>query len=103
MLVTLLGAEQIVGTLAAKVLSTQGLQPLIGVINQQNTLQALDIFLVQSNTNTLVAHFAPLVCFLLLQIQFPITSTNSRNTDKSDSTDKDSESSNDIDVQYVSE
>ena len=67
MFVTLLGAEQIVGTLASKVLSLQGIQPIIGTIGAQNSLQALDIFLVQANTNTLFALFSPIVCYLLLQ------------------------------------
>jgi Protein of unknown function (DUF3611) len=73
MLITLMGAEQIVGTLASKVLSLQGIQPILGTLNQQNTLQALDIFLVQANTNTLLALFAPVVCYLiLLQYLFPV-------------------------------
>ena len=67
MFITLLGAEQIVGTLASKVLSIQGIQPLIGAIGSQNSLQALDIFLVQANTNILLALFSPIVCYLGLQ------------------------------------
>ena len=68
MFVTLLGAEQIVGTLASKVLSLQGIQPLIGTVGTQNSLQALDIFLVQANTNTLLALFSPVVCYWGLQV-----------------------------------
>lgn len=72
MFITLLAAEQIVGTLASKVLSLQGIQPIIGTLGQQSTLQALDIFLVQANTNTLVALFSPIICYLsLLQAAFP--------------------------------
>lgn len=72
MFVTLLGAEQIVGTLAAKVLSAQSLfvsSP--GVLSQPSSLQALDIFLVQANTNCLVSHFSPLAFYLWLQTRFP--------------------------------
>ena len=68
MFVTLLGAEQIVGTLASKVLQLQGVQPIIGTVMTANSsLQALDIFLVQANTNILLALFAPLACYLLLE------------------------------------
>ena len=72
MFITLLGAEQIVGTLAAKVLSAQSLfvsSP--GVLSQPSSLQALDIFLVQANTNCLVSHFSPLAFYLWLQTRFP--------------------------------
>lgn len=73
MFVTLLGAEQIVGTLAAKVLSAQSLfvsSP--GVLSQPSSLQALDIFLVQANTNCLVSHFSPLAFYLWLQTRLPV-------------------------------
>lgn len=46
-----------------------------------NTLQALDIFLVQANTNVLVAHFAPLVCYLFLQTQLPLPFRNKKTID----------------------
>ena len=62
---TLLGGEQIVGTLASKVLSTQGLQSILGTA-PQNQLQAVDIFLVQANINTVVAHYAPLLAYIWL-------------------------------------
>lgn len=68
MAVTLLGAEQIVGTLASKVLLTQSFASSVTFANQ-NSLQALDIFLVQANTNVLIAHFAPLLCYITLQTQ----------------------------------
>lgn len=72
MFISLLGAEQIVGVLASKVLNAQGFgSTLVTNINSQNSLQALDIFLVQANTNVLVAHFAPLVLFLFAQTQVP--------------------------------
>jgi hypothetical protein len=73
MLTSLLGAEQIVGVLASKVLNSQGFgSALIANIDSQNSLQALDIFLVQANTNVLVAHFAPLILFLFTQTQLPL-------------------------------
>lgn len=70
MAITLLGAEQIVGVLAAKVLTMQGL-PLGGgfggggVLGAQS-IQPLDILIVQANTNTLLSHFVSLVCGLWL-------------------------------------
>ena len=73
MAITLLGAEQIVGVLAAKVLTMQGL-PLGGagggfgggaVLGAQS-IQPLDILIVQANTNTLLSHFVSLVCALWL-------------------------------------
>ena len=71
MAITLLGAEQIVGVLAAKVLTMQGL-PLSGgfgagggVLGAQS-IQPLDILIVQANTNTLLSHFVSLVCGLWL-------------------------------------
>ena len=45
--------------------------------SSQNALQALDIFLVQANTNVLVAQFVPLVCNLFLQTQIPSSGGNS--------------------------
>ena len=68
MFITIIGAEQIVGALAAKVLtssSTQGffLQPS-SVTSQ--ILQPIDILVVQANTNTLLSHFCSL--FLLLSL-----------------------------------
>ncbi|KAG7365451.1 DUF3611 domain containing protein [Nitzschia inconspicua] len=64
----LLGAEQIVGGLAIKVLTTttsatpavyQGAQAV-------SLLQPLDILVVQANTNTLFSHFCSLIAFLWL-------------------------------------
>jgi hypothetical protein len=71
-LFTLLGAEQIVGTLASKVLSnsSNGMFPVIQT-NGYSTLQALDIFLVQANTNLLVGFYVPLLLFVWVQTQLP--------------------------------
>lgn len=74
MFITLVGAEQIVGTLASKVLSNQGFSPVLIAqpgIASPNTLQALDIFLVQANTNCMVAHFMPLLFYLYLLVLLP--------------------------------
>lgn len=46
----------------------------------QSALQALDIFLVQANTNVLVAQFVPLVCNLFLQTQIPSSGGNNFNS-----------------------
>ncbi|CAM9294804.1 unnamed protein product, partial [Phaeothamnion confervicola] len=71
MLVTLLGAEQIVGTLVAK-----GFQPFSGPVVagsvgaaqlSASQFRALDIFIVQANTNTLLSHFAGLCNALFLR------------------------------------
>lgn len=70
MLMTILGAEQIVGVLAARSLSFQNFNGGIG--NNLNaagnfvsqTLQPLDILIVQANTNTLLSHFISLLLML---------------------------------------
>lgn len=73
MFMSLLGAEQIVGTLASKVLSSQGYVPVVaaGVGQSISQVQALDIFLVQANTNAIFAHFIPLTSFLWSQKSLP--------------------------------
>lgn len=56
MFLTLLGAGAIVGVLVAKSLS----QPQTAIITadmSSRTVQPLDIFVVQANTNTILAHF----------------------------------------------
>jgi hypothetical protein len=63
MFATLLGAEQIVGALAIKVLTQSGIQvTAYGQMPAQ--LQPLDILIVQANTNTLLSHFCSLVGYL---------------------------------------
>ena len=65
MLITLLGAEQIIGGLAVKVLTLQGaLVTNSGTL--PSTLQPLDILIVQANTNTLLSHFCSIAGFLWL-------------------------------------
>ena len=67
MFITLLGAEQIIGLLAAKALTMQGVSPFANGLNSAvQTLQPLDILIVQANTNTLLSHFISLVCCLYL-------------------------------------
>lgn len=65
----IIGAEQIAGTLASKVLSSQTIGGLLATNQIANAFQPLDIFLVQANTNVLVSHFASLLCYILLQTQ----------------------------------
>ena len=66
MAITLIAAEQIVGTLASKVLSSQGLVPTLAIGTQLNQIQALDIFLVQANTNIMAAHYLPCAVYVWL-------------------------------------
>jgi hypothetical protein len=68
MFVTLIGAQQIVGILASKLLTMQGVTPFgmnAAAVSVQ-TLQPLDILIVQANTNTLLSHFVSLVCCLVM-------------------------------------
>ena len=66
---TLLAAEEIVGSLAIKVLTTFG----VGASSMYNAplmgLQPLDILVVQANTNTLLAQFISLATSLLMTEQ----------------------------------
>ncbi|NET00044.1 MAG: DUF3611 family protein [Sphaerospermopsis sp. SIO1G2] len=62
-LLTVLGAQALVGTLVARALSTQG---TIVQLNDPNRINGLDMLLVQANTNTILAHFASLVASLFL-------------------------------------
>lgn len=61
MLLTILGAQAIVGSLVAKSFE-QGAGIFTG--NFQRFINPLDIFLVQANTNTIMAHFIGLVATL---------------------------------------
>lgn len=68
MFVTLIGAQQIVGLLASKLLTMQGVTPfgMSAAAVSAQTLQPLDILIVQANTNTLLSHFISLVCCLIM-------------------------------------
>ncbi|MBF2003748.1 MAG: DUF3611 family protein [Synechococcales cyanobacterium C42_A2020_086] len=61
MLLTILGAQAIVGSLVAKSFA-QGVGIFTG--NFQRFINPLDIFLVQANTNTIMAHFIGVVATL---------------------------------------
>lgn len=67
MLITLLGAQAIVGALLTKSLTV----PQLGAgaytqLDPSRIIQPLDIFVVQANTNTVSAHFAGLVASIWL-------------------------------------
>lgn len=64
MTLCLLAAEAIVGTLAAKALTQSGTAALGAVANP---VQALDVLIVQANTNTIAAHFVSLVANMRLR------------------------------------
>ena len=67
MLTSLISAEQIVGTLAIKVLTSAPARSTVALIEStSNYLQPLDILVVQANTNTLFSHFTSLVALLYM-------------------------------------
>lgn len=69
MAVTLVSAEQIVGSLAARAL-TQGLNPTLGsqtVYGLATTIQPIDLLILQANTNTLLSLYLGLVTSLWLK------------------------------------
>jgi hypothetical protein len=63
MLVTLLGAQAIVGTLVARSISQ--VQTVV-LSDPSRLISSLDMFVVQANTNTIAAHFAGIVASLWL-------------------------------------
>ncbi len=67
MLLTLLGAQAINGTLIIKSLTLPQLGTgVLTQIDPSRIIQPLDIFVVQANTNTVSAHFAGLVASIWL-------------------------------------
>lgn len=66
MLITLMGGQALIGSLLGKALT----QPQGGAVftpgNIDQYVEAFDIFIVQANTNTLLAHFAALAATLWL-------------------------------------
>uniref|UniRef100_A0A7S3PX80 Uncharacterized protein n=1 Tax=Chaetoceros debilis TaxID=122233 RepID=A0A7S3PX80_9STRA len=68
MFVTLIGAQAIVGLLASKLLSMQGVTNfgITAAAVSAQTLQPIDILVVQANTNLLLSHFVSLVCCLVM-------------------------------------
>ncbi|BDA46614.1 Protein TIC 21, chloroplastic [Coccomyxa sp. Obi] len=64
---TLLGLQATVGLLVAKTLTNATANPfLAGGAGAYNPVLALDVFLVQASTNTLLSHFASLLCSLYI-------------------------------------
>lgn len=64
---TLLGVQALVGLLVAKTLSNASANPfLASAAGTYNPVLALDVFLVQAATNTLMGHFLSLCCSLWL-------------------------------------
>jgi hypothetical protein len=61
MLVTIIGAQQITGVLAIKVLTTSR---SLTMLESSSLLQPLDILVVQANTNTLLSHFLSIAALL---------------------------------------
>lgn len=65
-LLTILGAQAIAGTLILRSLSLPQTGFGAAIYNPQQLIRPLDIFVVQANTNTVAAHFAGLVNSLFL-------------------------------------
>mmetsp|Transcript_17375 Transcript_17375/g.25762 ORF Transcript_17375/g.25762 Transcript_17375/m.25762 type:complete len:275 (-) Transcript_17375:62-886(-) len=72
MLFSLIGAEQIVGTLVAKILYVGGVgsgQVVTNAIPSTQQIRALDIFVIQANTNSLLSHYVSLAFNLFLVLK----------------------------------
>lgn len=64
---TLIGISTLVGLLVAKTLSNASVNPFMAsAAAGYNPVLALDVFLVQAATNTLLGHFLSLLCSLWL-------------------------------------
>lgn len=66
MLLTILGAQAIAGTLILRSLTLPQTGLGAALYNPQQLIRPLDIFVVQANTNTVASHFAGLVASLFL-------------------------------------
>lgn len=64
MLLTILGAQAIVGSILAKSLSQP--QGALTALDPTRFVQSLDLFVVQANTNTIAAHFVGIAASLWL-------------------------------------
>lgn len=64
MLLTVLGAQAIVGSILAKSLAQP--QGAFGAFDPSRFVQPVDLFVVQANTNTIAAHFVGIVASLWL-------------------------------------
>jgi Protein of unknown function (DUF3611) len=62
----LLAAQQIIGLLAIKVLTGRSSGVLLAAVDGSNTLQPLDILIVQANTNAILSQYISLVALLSL-------------------------------------
>ncbi|KAI8464722.1 MAG: hypothetical protein J3K34DRAFT_388344 [Monoraphidium minutum] len=63
---TLVAISTLVGVLVAKTLSNATINPFMAAAAGYNPVLALDVFLVQAATNTLLGHFLSLLCSLWL-------------------------------------
>ncbi|WP_250121556.1 DUF3611 family protein [Chroococcidiopsis sp. CCMEE 29] len=66
MLLTIVGAEAIAGTLLAKTLTLPQATGAVLQIDPSRLIRSLDMLVVQANTNTIAAHFGGLVASLWL-------------------------------------
>lgn len=66
MLLTILGAQAIVGSILAKSLSQPQGALSLGAVDLNRFVQPLDLFVVQANTNTIAAHFVGIAASLWL-------------------------------------
>lgn len=72
---TILGMLATVGLLVAKALTTSA-TPYQGVLPGKSPVVALDVFLVQASTNTILSHFLGLVCSLELLRSVTVPTSN---------------------------
>lgn len=73
LLTSLLGAQYIVGTLVAKAMqNVVGFGGGMGGMVASQTLQPLDVLVVQANTNILTSHFVSMACLLWLTRQIDL-------------------------------
>jgi hypothetical protein len=87
LLVHLLAAEEIVGTLAIRVLTASSATRQAVMFAPMEGLQPLDVLVVQANTNSLLSHFCSLVAMLFLTRQIekldpPSTEDSKRNNSR---------------------
>lgn len=67
MLLTIVGAQAIIGSILAKSFAQpQGAVGVGGVVDLNRFVQPLDLFVVQANTNTIAAHFVGITASLWL-------------------------------------
>jgi hypothetical protein len=66
MLLTIVGAQAIVGSILAKSLSQPQGALGLGALDLNRFVQPLDLFVVQANTNTIAAHFVGIAASLWL-------------------------------------